>query len=340
MRCESCQIKDIELTIPKNDGLEYGIWDSGDLGAPYRLCTDCKNRLYQLALRPKELFNLVTIHGPFFYLHDDFYDYETGEATQPETPVVDAYKYPFPKFEEVKSNLNSLINYAFTQYITTEEVLQQLRTFDKEDVLNLIIEKVKHNSSISYKAYEIIAKVVGRQAEIWANSQWKNKEATQSITDYAELLSSCLSPYEAFEIIIKELDPLEGQAFNNASSALIFLNTAKTLDWLELQTHKMINFTTNFGQLAASSEFSWSRCKKWLDSGRPLSLVALDALNFCLLKNYRAQSLWIRNLKPRLTDQVDAQQIQYTLSEYLKKDSVPRTKNVIKSIIENLNQSE
>lgn len=336
MKCESCQIREVEIELPKDKGLEHGIWDSGELGSPYKLCKDCCHRLENLALRPREFYNLASIHGAFFYLHDDFYDYRTGEATQPDIPVEDAEDYPFPTYEQVKNDLHQLINFTLIQYTPTEEMIRQIQTFEKADVLNYIIKKVDNNFSISFKAYEIIAKAVGRPAENWAREQWKNKPSALTVEYYAKLLCSCLEPKEAFAIITNELAPLKRSAFNEASTALIYLRSPLTLDWLELQTQKMISFTTSFGLLAASSEFSWGRCKKWLDLGRPLSLIALDALNFCLLKNYRGQSLWLKNTKPQLTDPVDVLDIQKTLNEYLKKDAVPRTKNVIKAIFGNL----
>ena len=98
----------------------------------------------------------------------------------------------------------------------------------------------------------------------------------------------------------------------------------------------MVHFTTQFGMLAASSNFSWERAKKWLEQGRPLNLIALDALNFCTLNSYRGQSLWMKTLQPKLTDSFDTSEMISTLKNHVEKDSVPRVKNTVRNILQNL----
>jgi hypothetical protein len=336
MKCESCKIRKIEIELPKNYGLEGGIWDIPEKAEPYKLCFECRDRLLNLALRPLEFFNLSAIHGHSQYLHDDFYDYDTGEATQPETEVVDAEKFPFPTFEEVKSSLHRLIDYSFVQYFTDDTVIETLQKFDKTEVLKLIDEKVKYNKSISYKAYEIVSSVVGKIAKQWAEEQWQNRNARESILVYAELISNCFDLDEAFELITSELNKLDDKTFNENVSALLYLKSEKTLDWLEFNSVRIKNVTSSFGQLAASSQFGWKRCEKWLNTGRPLSLIALDALYLCTMKNYIGQSVWLQKLKPRLTDNTEREAMANKLRDYLKVDSVPRTKDAVGSIIYNL----
>ncbi len=78
MNCESCKAN--KATIDE-------FFDENEI--PYRLCWSCRKRLVNYALRPLELFNLVAIHGHAYYLHDDFYDHDTGVATQPEIAVLE-----------------------------------------------------------------------------------------------------------------------------------------------------------------------------------------------------------------------------------------------------------
>ena len=337
MKCESCKIRQIEIELPKNYGLEGEIWDISGKAEPYKLCFGCRDRLINLALRPLEFFNLTAIHGHSqYYLHDDFYDYDTGEATQPKADVVDAEKYPFPTFEEVKNNLHRLIDYSFVQYFTDDTVIEELKKFDKTKTLNIIDQKVKYNNSVSYKGYEIISSVVGKTAKYWAEDQWRNRNAGASILEYAELISNCFDFDEAFELITSELEKLDDKTFHENISALLYLKSEKTLDWLEYNTVNMKNVTSDFGQLVASSQFGWKRCEKWLDTGRPLSLIALDALFLCTIKSYCGQSVWLQKLKPKLIDDAEREVIANKLHDYLKADSVPRTKNTVGNIIYNL----
>lgn len=43
-------------------------------------------RLMTTSLQPDEFFRLMEVYGSAFEWHDDFYDFETGEALQPRLP--------------------------------------------------------------------------------------------------------------------------------------------------------------------------------------------------------------------------------------------------------------
>src|ERR1044071_3903018 len=102
MKCESCNCNEVETTVVYDAQL-----------SPMLLCAACEYRLLNKALRPSEFFHLAAIHGHCYYLHDDFYDDSTGEATQPRIEVTEADKFPFPKLEDVKTDLPRLIDFAF-----------------------------------------------------------------------------------------------------------------------------------------------------------------------------------------------------------------------------------
>jgi hypothetical protein len=50
------------------------------------------------------------------------------------------------------------------------------------------------------------------------------------------------------------------------------------LDWIERTIAQPKLVAAFWGELAAKSGLTWPRAQRWLTSGRPLSLVALDAL--------------------------------------------------------------
>ena len=76
---------------------------------------------------------------------------------------------------------------------------------------------------------------------------------------------------------------------------------------------------------------------KWLTSGRPLSLVALDAIMFCTTVGERLnQSLWMRQIQPKLMDNPNPEIVVVKLQEQLQIDNTHRTKTTINKIIENL----
>ena len=142
---------------------------------------------------------------------------------------------------------------------------------------------------------------------------------------------------EAFNIISGWLDNCSDRYLNDFINGLIFIKYEKSLDWIEENSARIINVSQSWGQLAASSNFTWKRAINWLSIGRPLSLVALDGLMFCTTYGPRLnQSLWMRKLNPRLPDQPSEKVIRETLLDYQTKDNVHRTRTTIKEIIENI----
>ncbi len=325
MKCESCNIREIEVEELSDEGQN-----------PFRLCLPCQDRLLNKALRPLEFFNLTAIHGPGYYLNDDFYDYETGEATQSDIEVIDAEKFPFPSFEQIRNDLNRLIDFSFVQYFTDDFVINELQKFDKLEVLKRLKEKVDYNRAINYKAYEIAGKVVGKTAEEWIKKEWTNRRENE-LQIFAEPIAKCLDFDEAFKILTKELESKDDKYLTENVSAMLYFQSDKTLDWIENISARIKNISTSCGQLAASSQFTWYRANKWLTIGRPLSLVALDSLIYCTTIGERLnQSLWLRQLNPRLIDNPRPETIANRLTEYLTFDCVPRTKNAVETIIDNV----
>ncbi len=326
--CESCKTGPVEIE------------EQADQGQPYRLCGQCHNRLVNKALRPLEFFNLAAIHGHSYYLHDDFYDYQTGEATQPHIDVTEVEKYPFPDLQLIKSNLEKLVDYACVQFFTSNEVIELLRNYDKQSLLLYLDSKISYNRAINYKVYEIAAKVLGSYAADWMRQQW-NKRKENELLIFAEAIAKCLPFDEAFENITREIENSSAKLFAENSNALFHFHNSKILYWIERNRDKIVNVTSNWGLLAASSQFDWKTAEDWLMKGRPLSLIALDALNFCTTQtDKKVQAYWqqeSRDYVPAaLYNPPKLEIIAKTITEYLQRDSVPRTKNIVKHIIDNL----
>lgn len=111
----------------------------------------------------------------------------------------------------------------------------------------------------------------------------------------------------------------------------------RCLDWIEKVQNRIKNISSSWGHLAASSKFDWERAIKWLDNGRPLSLISIDALIYCTSNGERQnQSLWMRKVNPNLINSPNPEVISNRLKEYLLIDSVPRTKTSVHRIMENI----
>lgn len=153
----------------------------------------------------------------------------------------------------------------------------------------------------------------------------------------AEILAKSVDKDKAFNIIVDEIDKCEDKYLNEYISALNFIRSEKVFDWIEVNSHRITKIGASWGHLVASSYFSWQRADKWLTNGRPLSLISLDAILFCTTVGERLnQSPWMRKIKPKLIDNPRPEIIANRLQDYLKTDSVPRTKTTVQKIIENI----
>ena len=164
-----------------------------------------------------------------------------------------------------------------------------------------------------------------------------DQEKVDEFISRSEDLAKSADKDEAFIIISKEIDNCEDKYLNEYITALNFIRNDKVLDWIENNIHRTTNIGLNWGHLAASSYLSWDRASKWLTSGRPLSLVALDAIMFCTTVDERLnQSLWMRQIQPKLIDNPKPEIVAVRLQEHLQTENTHRTKTTINKIVENL----
>lgn len=164
-----------------------------------------------------------------------------------------------------------------------------------------------------------------------------DQEKVNDFVFRCENLAKSIDKDKAFNIIVGEIDNCEDKYLNDYITALNFIRNEKVLDWIEKNVYRVKNIGENWGHLAASSYFSWDRADKWLTHGRPLSLIALDAILFCTTVGERLnQSPWMRQIQPKLIDNPRPEIVANRLQEYLKTDGVPRTKSTIQKIIGNI----
>lgn len=323
--CESCRIQAVEI-------VDYGE------GGPeiYRICKECYQRLINYALRPREFFNLASIHGHSYYLNDDFYDSETGEATQPETEVEDPERFPFPDLNMIGHDLEMVVDFACVQYVTSPDVLRLLKQHDKHNILEYLGFKLDYSPTINYKTYELAAKVLRKFAAAWIREQWQKRKENQLLI-FAPALAACLPFEEAFSIVTTELERMPKTALAENSSALLYFESCRTLGWIQRMKNNIENVSARWGVLAAASEFDWDTAEKWLAAGRPLSLIALDALIYCTATGENVQNAaWFRAHPPTLAEPARPEIIARMVTAYIEKDNVPRTRSAVKQIINNL----
>lgn len=159
--------------------------------------------------------------------------------------------------------------------------------------------------------------------------------------EQCEIVIADNDPETAFEIITKDLDQCENRYLNDFIGGLNYLQTEKSLDWIESNSYRINNISQSWGHLAASSKLTWNRIVSWLLKGRPLSLIAIDGLMFCTTVGERLnQSLWMRDLNPRLPNLPEYKEVESVLKEYLDSDNVFRTRSSIDLILKNIQELE
>ena len=322
--CQSCKQNKVEV-IESCDDEEF----------PYKLCKPCHRRLLTFSLRPLEYFNLAAKHGHYGLLHDDFYD-EDGTAAQPEIEVVEDENLTFPKLRDIEDDLEKVVDYALALWRLNNEVINILKQFDKQPLLDSLERRISETRKLDNKIYEIAAKVLGEFASDWVRKEWKTHNS-ENFTYYAECLAKCLPLDESFNYITDELGKIDSSSkLSEKMICLIHFQSEKSLDWIEQNVHKMQNLSSSWGMVAAASKFSWSRAKKWLGSGRPLSLISLDGLANCsATKDSLNFALWLRENLQKLLEPDSVENMNKILSEYLQNDNVPRTRNLINYVTKN-----
>lgn len=308
-RCEACRQAEAECTVAS--GLPH---------LPYRLCPDCRHRLETWSLRPLEWFHLAAIHGPGEHLLDDE-AYWFGQAILVDEEIPDAELYPVPQLEEVQDDLDRLIEYAVAHFEDdmAPPVVQAFGRYSPERVIGALEHRLEVYPSpiLEKRALQIAARALGLAAAGWLRSRWAQPDLEQ-FGEWAKAAASCLPRDEGYARVMEALAQLPPQELSKQFMALQPFAGPDVLDWIE--THVTRPVVRGWGRLAAESEIDWPRAEKWLELGRPLSLVALDALFQCDLTED--------------TEEAEAEEVVDALLRYLARDPVPRVRKTVVAIME------
>lgn len=312
--CEACKKEPIELVESADDPTQ-----------PYKLCIPCHNRLLKRSLRPIEWYNLTVIHTPKKYLlHDDFYD-DNGEAAQPEEDVSDSELITFRALtlDEVESNLESLIDFSITRWFLEEEVIHSLKVHDRNHVLHSVKDRFinTNNYEIKSRMLEITADVIGDLAADWVRELWDNYDEEYLLPLSWATAGSIPITEGGLSLVLDKLQMVnEKELPLFAFSCLYRFRSNEVLDWIE--SYSRITFHDSWGRLAAVCFPQWEQMRKWLDLGRPLSLIALDTMANCVLDG---NDYHVERFNPKISGLNDCD-IETVLNDYYQKDTVARVR--------------
>lgn len=218
----------------------------------------------------------------------------------------------------------------------TDEIVNALKQFDQLQVLDSLKERINENRDLGYRLYELASKVLESTAADWIREEWKYHKL-ENLDNYSECLANCLPLNEGFNYYTGVLDKIDDpNVFSEKLKGLIHFQSDLSLDWIEKNIGRVKNISSSWGYLAVASKFDWDRIKKWFDLGRPLSLVALDALVNCSVTSETMNStIWLRENPQRLLNPESIDKMNMVLIEYLENDDVPRVRNSVRKIQEN-----
>lgn len=293
------------------------------------LCRGCHQRLVALALRPSEWYNLAREFGPWqFHLHDDFYD-EDGTATQPEEPVDSPGDFPAPTLDQVSTAAETLLDYSITQYFIEPPVWEAWSKLETDQVLVTLTQRFELalNTGIRSVILEVAAHTLGSLAENLVRQAWK---LDLELPALAQASAACLPRNEAFQLVVDALANLAARERRDQMYALAYFRSSQTLDWIESNVFSPV--TEVWGRLAATSGLDWARVEQWLATGRPLSLVALDAL----VSIINPRTLLARQLQPKLIGEVAPHTVERVLGVYIQLDQAPRITKATHFILSHL----
>jgi len=284
-----------------------------------------------LALRPLEWFNLAKRHGwAQFLLHDDFYD-EDGTATQPEEDVERPELFPAPTLATVRDKAESLLDYSVTRWNFEDELAEVWRQLPADEVLLALNRRFDASRNMAVRSVVLqVASLVGPFAEALARRAWDEYPDGVPYWSLVQAASACLPIEEGFARAEAALVGMPDRTRRESFAALAHFQSPRALQWIEANAGEPT--IEAWGRLAAASAFSWPKAKQWLSSGRPLNLIAIDAL----LAIANPQTPLLRKVRPSLGMPASESDIRQVLEATAVADPVPRVQQRIGALLSRL----
>ncbi|MDQ0271743.1 hypothetical protein [Cytobacillus purgationiresistens] len=317
--CEACKASGIIVEETSDDNNQ-----------PYKLCLQCHDRLLKRSLKPLEWYNLSVVHSTNrFLLHDDFYD-EDGEASQPEEDVIVTDKDKAPTLDDIKNNLELLIDFSITRWFLEDDVVKAFKEYDNLTILKSV--KSRFNESENYeiktRMLEIVTDVLGTSASSWVRDLWDNYDK-ELLYPISWATSSSIPIEEGLNNVFNKLESIKEKELPIvAFGSLYRFRSEIILEWMEANC---TIYNENWGRLAALCFPTWDRMKMWLIKGRPLSLIALDTMANCFI---RGGDPVVQQFSPKILG-TEKNEVEPILFDYYQQDSVPRAKMKVARIMEN-----
>ncbi|MES2151883.1 MAG: hypothetical protein V4508_19055 [Pseudomonadota bacterium] len=286
-----------------------------DPNEPYLVCHECHARLMSRSLRPLEWFNLAKRHGWAKYLlHDDFYD-DSGEATQPEEDVESAELFPGPTLIQSEGAAPTLLDYSVTRWNLDEDVFAAWLRLPPASVLSCTAERYADTRNPSVRAVILeVAALFREEGRAFVRRVWESYQDCGSFWALAAATAACLPEEEGFPLVTGALAAMPEKERRQLFGALAHFRSTRSLDWIEC--HVSAPTVDAWGYLAAASNFSWPKVDEWMKAGRPLCLIAVDAL----LAIANPRTLFLKRTRPVLVNPPAEQDLRNAIEGLIRTD--------------------
>jgi hypothetical protein len=364
---------------------------SDDPNYPYLLSREAAKRLRECALTPLEWYRLTAIHGAGdFWLHEDMYD-SMGKALQPGIPVPKKPGERLPSFEEVRNDMEALLDYFFggCEFDDNERILEALGKFNKDELFEAVQRRLgtPAREALEGAAYNLLGRVLPQKLAATLDRKWLAiregphgelaipelasasipavgvrrtlelvrrtvarlrwpDETKKHVPNYYFLPSNLAStllesvPINLLmDLVLEMMDklPPRRRAFQ-VIHALTWVRGERVLQWIERNAAPPISY--EWGTAAACNRPTWNRLSKWLDRGRPLSLVALDALKNC--RGFDPDDEWMAGIfkeeSPKIRGRISLRAVRKKLEQYLRVDPVRRVRKAVDTVLASLDK--
>ena len=222
-----------------------------------------------------------------------------------------------------------------------QDSISALRQFPPDVLLLALRQRFAETDSLLVQGniLDVCADVLGETAGPWIREVADGPISNMITRPFCRALAHCVGD-DGFAIATAKLANESAHQLPLTAHALLeFDEKLQILDWIEERLHAPNQAArADWGQLAAIAGIKWQRVAVWLDRGKPLSLVALDALNFCW--DYGAGiGGWLNTYKPKLLAPADDETMRARLLKYAEDNPTPRVTRRVTEIMEHLHDT-
>lgn len=247
-------------------------------------------------------------------------------------PAHDLFPPPNPRANKIAAmSIAELIDEALTRTQMDDALRAALKRLDPQRLDFLAhsqwMGRTDDNPHDLGPAANVIA-VLGKHGATWARQVWDaakrayDKGATDHIHAGLVAIASALESAESFGLASAWVKEAQSRVeYRIRLGCLESLGSESTLGLVEeflanAPANEMISDWLT--RIASASRLDWARARRWIEAGRPLSLVSLSTL--CRYAETKTPPNW----EPPSRGEFD-----YTLAAYVLKDPVPRVEAAV-----------